>query len=123
VATWDDVERLALALPETDEGTTYGNRAWRVAGKPFAWERPLRASDLAALGERAPDGPILAARVEEVLVRDALIEAEPDVYLTTPHFEGYPIVLVQLDAIAVDALGELLADAWTARAPARLLRG
>ena len=58
MATWKDVSRLALALPEAEEGTTSGghNRAWTVRQKLFVWERPLRKSDLVALGDAAPDG-------------------------------------------------------------------
>ena len=43
MASWDDVRRIALDLPETDEGTSHGNRSWRVKEKGFVWERPLRA--------------------------------------------------------------------------------
>ena len=117
---WDDVDRLAHALPETDEGASYGNRAWTVKGKAFAWERPLRKSDLEALGDAAPDGPILGARVEHLGAKEALLADDPDVYFTTPHFDGYPAVLVQLDRISPEELEELIVDAWLARAPKRL---
>jgi hypothetical protein len=53
------VRRIALALPETDEHVSRGNVRWRVREKLFAWERPLLRPDLAALGDAAPDGPIL----------------------------------------------------------------
>ena len=56
MATWADVNRLALALPETAEGTSRGLRQWQVKGKGFVWDRPLRETDLRALGEAAPDG-------------------------------------------------------------------
>jgi hypothetical protein len=69
VATWDDVRRLALALPETSEGLSYGTPAWRVRDKLFVWERPLRRSDLEALGDAAPAGPILGAYVEHLARR------------------------------------------------------
>ena len=120
MATWDDVDRLARSLPETEEGSSYGNRAWTVKGKAFAWERPLRKADLEALGDAAPDGPILGARVEHVVAKEALLAEDPGVYFTTPHFDGYPAVLVQLERIAVAELEELLAEAWRARAPKRL---
>ena len=117
MADWDDVDRLALALPEAGGATSYGNRAWTVKGKAFAWERPLRRADREALGDAAPDGPILGARVEHVVAKEALLADAPDVYFTTPHFDGYPAVLVRLEAIAADELEELLAEAWLARAP------
>ena len=59
-------------------------------------------------------------RVEHVGAKDALLETEPDVYFTTPHFDGYPAVLVRLDAIAPEALEGLVAEAWLAVAPKRL---
>ena len=54
MADWSDVERLARELPAVEGGTSYGNRAWKVGGKGFAWERPLRRTDLEALGDAAP---------------------------------------------------------------------
>ena len=120
MATWDDVARLALALPETHEGTTFGNRAWKVKDKSFVWERPLRQSDLAALGDAAPDGPILGARVEHEGAKQALLAEDPSVFFTTPHFDGYPAILVRLDAIGDVELEELVTEAWLVRAPKRL---
>jgi hypothetical protein len=122
VAGWDDVRRIALALPETSEGESRGTRHWRVKDKGFVWERPLRRSDLEALGDAAPDGPILGARVEHLMAKEALLADEPDVFFTTPHFDGYPAVLVRLERIGVEDLEELIVEAWLARAPARLAK-
>jgi hypothetical protein len=122
MADWDDVDRLAHALPETDEGSSYGNRAWTVKGKAFAWERPLRKADIEALGDAAPDGPILGARVEHLGAKEALLADDPDVYFTTPHFDGYPAILVRLENIGLAELEELLAEAWLTRAPKRLAK-
>jgi hypothetical protein len=122
MATWDDVARLALALPETHEGTTFGNRSWKVKDKSFVWERPLRQSDHAALGADAPDGPILGARVEHEGAKQALLADDPAVLFTTPHFDGYPAVLVRLDAIALDELQELVTEAWLVQAPKRVAK-
>jgi hypothetical protein len=120
MATWDDVRRLALALPETSEATSFGNLAWRVKDKSFIWERPLRRADLAALGSAAPQGPILGARVDHEGIKQALIAEDPSVFFTTPHFNGYPAILVQLDHISVSALQDVIEDAWLACAPKRL---
>ena len=120
MASWDDVRRIALDLPETDEGTTHGNRSWRVKEKGFVWERPLRRGDLEALGDAAPDGPILGARVENEMAKEALIANDPDVFFTTPHFNGYPAILIQLEKISVEDLTEVIVEAWLARAPKRL---
>ena|SRR5690242_8587298 len=125
MASWDDVRAIATALPETTErvGGHDGTLGWRVRDKSFAWERPLRRGDLAALaarGEPAPDGPVLAVRVADLGVKDALLADDPAVYFTIPHFNGYPAILVHLDAIEVAELRELLVEAWLHRAPKRL---
>jgi hypothetical protein len=120
MATWDDVRRLALSLPETSERLSRGNAQWRVKDKLFVWDRPLRNTDLAALGDAAPKGPILGARVEHLVAKDALVADSSGVYFTTPHFDGYPAILVQLDLIAVADLEEVTVEAWLARAPAKL---
>jgi hypothetical protein len=122
VASWDDVRRIALDLPETSEGTSHGHRNWRVKDKGFVWERPLRRSDLEALGDRAPDGPKLGARVEHLVAKEALLADDPSVFFTTPHFYGYPAVLVQLEKIGLEDLREVIVEAWLARAPKRLAR-
>jgi hypothetical protein len=122
VAGWDDVRRIALALPETGEMVSRDLRQWRVKDKLFVWERPLRKADLKALGDAAPDGAILGARVEHLVAKEALLANDPDRFFTTPHFDGYPIVLVQLDRIDVDDLDEVIVEAWLARAPERLVR-
>lgn len=121
MATWEDVARLALTLPEAAEGRSYGNRSWEVRGKAFVWERPLRPREVTELGAAAPAGPVLAARVPDVGARDALVADDPAVYVTTAHFAGYPAVLVRLDAIGVAELAELIAEAWACRAPRRLV--
>jgi hypothetical protein len=120
VASWDDVRRIALSLPETSERLSHGDPMWRVRDKGFVWERPLRAADLKALGNGAPTGPILGARMEHLGAKEALIADRPDVYFTTPHFDGYAAVLVELEEIGLDELRELIVEAWLARAPKRL---
>ena len=120
MATFDDVRRLALDLPETEERVSREHRQWRVKDKLFVWERPLRRSDLDALGDGAPHGPILGARVEHLVAKEAMIASGDGVFFTTPHFDGYPAVLVQLDLISVEDLEEVVVEAWLARAPKRL---
>ena len=120
MAGWDDVRRIALALPETGEGLSHGNVSWRVRDKLFVWERPLRPKEVQALGGDAPDGPILGARVEHLGAKEAILADDPGVYFTTPHFDGYPAILVRLERIAPDELEELIVEAWLCRAPKRL---
>jgi len=93
VATWDDVRRLVSALPEVVEAAGGGTASWRVRGRPFVWERPPR---------RRPPAD------------------QPDVCFSTPHVDGYPAVLVQLERIDADDLAELVVEAWLDRAPTRL---
>jgi len=119
MASWEDVERIATVLPDTD---LKGPRRWTVHGTLFVWERPLRAKDLDELGDAAPAEPPVAFRVADEGEKEALLADEPDVYLTTSHFHGYPIVLARLDRLAVPELEELVQDAWLARAPKRLAR-
>src|SRR3954466_15262288 len=123
MATWDDVRRLALAMPAAEERVSRDMRQWRVKEKLFVWERPLRRTDLEALGDAAPTGPILGARVEHLVAKEALIADDPAVFFTTPHFEGYPAVLIRLPAISLEILEEVTIEAWLARAPKRLVRG
>jgi hypothetical protein len=120
MASWNDVRRFALALPETAEETSSdGKRSWSVNKKGFVWERPLRRADFEALGDRAPDGPILGVRTADLEMKDVLLASDPAVFFTTPHFNGYPAVLVRLDGIALKKLKDVIIEAWLARAPKR----
>jgi hypothetical protein len=118
---FQDVERIALALPEAAERLSHGRRQWGVKDKLFVWERPLRAKEAAEVGRELADGPILGARVEHLVAKDALLADDPRVYFTTSHFDGYPAVLARLDRIALADLDELVTEAWLARAPKRLV--
>jgi hypothetical protein len=122
VPGWEDVRALALALPEVGEGTLRGHLEWRVHDRLFVWERPLRRADLAHLGDRAPDAPPLGAWVPDLGAKEALLTDDPATYLTTPHFDGHPIVLARLDRIDPRELEELVTEAWLTRAPRRLAR-
>jgi hypothetical protein len=122
MATWDDVACIVGELLLTDEPSPH---EWRVGKKLIAWERPLRKSDretLAARGIEPPEGDILGARVADEGVKFALIADEPDVYFTTPHFDGYPAVLVKLAEIDEVGLRELIVEAWLTQAPKRLVQ-
>ncbi len=122
MASWDDVRRIALALPESSERSSRELASWRVRDKLFVWERPLRRADLRALGDDAPTDPILGARVEHLGAKEALLADDPDVYFTTPHFYGYSAVLVRLERIALDELAELIVEAWLTCAPKRVAK-
>jgi hypothetical protein len=122
VATWEDVARIVGGMPLTAEQSPHD---WRVGKKLVAWERPMRPSDREALargGSEPPEGDILGVRVSDEGVKFALIGDEPGVYFTTPHFDGYPAVLVNLAEIAVGDLEELITEAWLTQAPKKLVQ-
>jgi hypothetical protein len=120
VASWHDVRRVALALPESSERSSRGLAMWRVRERLFVWERPLRTTELRELGDRAPEGPILGARVEHLGAKEALLADDRGVFFTTGHFDGYAAILVLLDRIERKELEEVIVEAWLARAPKRL---
>lgn len=122
MATWGDVARIVGELALTSEPSPHD---WRVGKKLLAWERPLRPSErdaLAAAGVAPPPGDILGVRVSDEGVKFALIDEEPGVYFTTPHFDGYPVVLVNLVAIAPRDLEDLITEAWLTQAPRKLVQ-
>jgi hypothetical protein len=119
MASWSDVRKIALEFPGATEGTAFGNAAWSVNKKCFVWERPLRKSDLAALGAKAPKGPILGVRTPDLEMKDLLLASDPKIFFTTPHFDGYPAVLVRLDKIGVKRLRDVIAESWLSRAGKR----
>jgi hypothetical protein len=122
MARWEDVASIVGELQLTEERSP---REWRVGKKLIAWERPLRKSDreaLTALGIEPPEGDILGVRVADEGVKFALIADEPEVYFTTPHFDGYPAVLVKLAEIDELGLHEVIVEAWLTQAPKRLVQ-
>jgi hypothetical protein len=124
MATWNDVRKYALGMPgATEESTSSGNAAWIVNKKFFAWERPLRKADVEALGDAAPQGPILGVRTADLEMKEVLLMSDPEVFFTTPHFDGYPAVLVQLKKIAAKKLKDVLIEAWLSRATKRAVNG
>lgn len=119
MATWDDVIEVATALPEVEEGTTWGNRCWKVKGRAFVWVRPLGKKDRADLGDAAPEGEIAAVRVADRVDKAAVLETFPATF-TIPHFDNFDAVLIELDAADRATVEELVVDAWLCMAPPRL---
>lgn len=120
MATWDDVDRISLAMPEAERGMRFGERTWTIRGKAFAWVRPLRKKDYEALGADAPGGEILGLRTADVDEQLALVQGEPEYFFIAPHFTGFPALLVRLDDIPADRLEEAIAESWVTQAPKRL---
>lgn len=121
MATWTDVAEVVGEFPETQEGTAYGHRAWRIRKKLLVWERPLRRADLEALGPDAPTGDVLGLKAADLAEKDELITAAPDVFFTIPHFEGHAAVLARLETLPVEVLRQLVGDTWRRLAPKRLV--
>jgi hypothetical protein len=123
-----DVARIAAELPEVVEADQRGKRLWSVIGggrsggaKAFAWERPFSKADIRRYGDQPPpDGPILAVRVADLHEKEAVLAANPEVFFTIPHFDGYPAVLIQLEKVSEVDLREALFDGWLACAPSEL---
>jgi hypothetical protein len=107
VVTEDDVRRAALSLPETTEKSSYGTPGFRVKDKLFARIRE--------------EGDVLLVWCADLGEKDELIQAEPEKFFTTPHYDGQPTVLVRFGAVDTDELTELLIESWRLRASKKLL--
>jgi hypothetical protein len=105
--TWDDVVAIGQRLPGVEVGTSWGTPGLKVRGKFMCRLRT--------------DPDALVVRVIDLPDREALVQGQPDVYFTTPHYDGYPAVLVRLEEIDPLELAELIEDAWRVQAPKRLL--
>ena len=105
--TWQDVVEIGLQLPEVEVGTSFRTPALRVRGKGICRLRT------------GPDALVL--RVIDLGEREALLQARPDVFFSTPHYGGYPYVLVRLDRVDRGELAEPLEDAWRLEAPKRVV--
>ena len=114
--TADDVRRIALSLPHTSQD---GSKiSYAVGGKAFTWTWKKRIHEKRARVEQLD---VFAVRVSGEEEKAVLIAADPEKFFTEPHYNGYPAVLVRLEAIDEDELTELLTDAWRLSAPRRLL--
>jgi hypothetical protein len=113
-----DVHRIALALPHVvQDGSKI--RYLVEGGKAFAWTWKKRVEPKRARVEQLD---VFAVRVADEEEKQVLIAADPGKFFTEPHYNGYPAVLVRLDAIGAGELSELLTDAWRHAAPRKLLR-
>ncbi len=127
MATWDDVERIALSLPLVEERTGGGFDGWRTwkitgdKGRGVVWERPMRSSDLRDLGDSAPTGESIAVRTPSFETKAARL-AEIAACFDIPHFAKYTGLLVLLDDVDVDDLRELIEDSWESVAPKRAVK-
>jgi hypothetical protein len=109
MATEADVRQIALSLPGTTEEQWYQTPGYKVAGKGF-----LR------LRTEAEGG--LVVFVSDLGEKEALLTGNPDAFFTTPHYDGYPVVVVNLGEIDHDELRELITDSWLIKATSKLRR-
>lgn len=108
MATEEDVRKIALSLPETTEQPWFGTPGFRVKGKGF-----LR------LRTEAEGG--LVVFVSDLGEKDALLASDPKKFFTTPHYDGHPTVLINVKAIGVRELREMITDSWRLKAPPKVL--
>jgi len=105
--TWDHVVQIGSRLAGVEVGTSYGTPALRVRGKLMCRLRT--------------DPDALVMRLIDTDEREALLQSRPEVFFSTAHYDGYPYVLVRLEAIDQAELAELIEDVWRLRAPRRLV--
>ena len=105
--TWDDVVAIGRRFPGVDVGTSFGTPA-------------LKFRDKGMLCRLRSDPDALVLRVIDMGEREALLQGQPDAFFTTPHYDGYPYVLVRLERVDPIELAELLEDAWRRKAPKSL---
>jgi hypothetical protein len=103
MASWADVVAAGGGLPGVEESTWYRTPALKVRGKGFC--------------RLKEDGETLVVPVVDLEDKEALLRSDPEVFFTTPHYDGHAYVLVRLGRVERATLGELLEDAWRLRAP------
>jgi hypothetical protein len=106
--TWDEVRQIALSLPGVEESTSYGTPAFKVAGKFLTRLRPEDDSLV-----------LVDVPFDE---RDMLMEADPETFHITPHYQAYPSVLARLSRVHPDSLANFLERRWRNVAPRRLVK-
>jgi hypothetical protein len=123
--TMGDLDELALSMPQTTkELSEDGRPAYRVHGKLFCCQRGRRKDAIdEQTGERLDD--VLMFRVADLGVKELLLGDARGIYFTTPHFDGYPAVLVRIPSLGRldrDELHDLVAEAWLTRAQKRVAK-
>lgn len=100
---------MALGLPGAFEQPSYGGRpSWRTKPRMFAWIRD--------------DPEVLVVWVDSIEEKAALVASDPETFFTTDHYDGHPIVLIDLAAVDVDVADELITESWRPRAPRALVK-
>ena len=120
-----DLDELALAMPQTTkEVSEDGRPAYHVHGKLYCFHRSQRRDAVDPdTGERLDD--VLMFRVADLDVKEMLLADARELYFTTPHFKGYPAVLLRIPDLAHldrDELQDLVVEAWLTRAQKRVAK-
>src|SRR6202034_793629 len=118
MADEDDVRRLALGLPRVVEIDCDGFD-FRVGGKGFVWSYPERQPGQ----RRVIRTDVAVLYVGDEAEKQALLLGEPELFFTTRGYDGWPLVMLRLEAVDAGRLSELVTDAWRMRAPRELLTG
>ena len=105
--TWDDLMAVGTRFEGVEVSTSFGTPALKVRGKLMCRLRT--------------DPDALVIRVLDLADREALLRGQPEAFFTTPHYDGYPYVLVRLEAVDPGELAELIEDAWRIQAPKRVV--
>ena len=106
--TWKDVVRIGSKLPSVEESTSYGTPALKVAGKVFV-----------RLRSEAEGGLVLMCDLDE---KEALLQSGDPAFYTTPHYDGYGAILVDLAKVDRAQLAEMIEESWYQKAPAKLVK-
>jgi hypothetical protein len=107
VPTWDDVVEIGSRFPGLEQSTSYGTPSLKVRGK-FVCR--LRTN---------PDA--LVMRVIDLGEKEALLQGDPETFFSTPHYDGYPAVLIRIERVDPVELAELIEEGWRLQAPKRLV--
>jgi len=124
MATMDDLDRLALELPETTKAVEDGRPSYLVHGKWFCFHRKPRKDAVdPETGDRLED--VLVFRVEDAGAKELQLRDARGLFFTTPHWNGFPAVLMRirdLDELDVEQLREVVEDAWLTKAQKRVAK-
>src|SRR5262249_39316020 len=104
--TWRDAIAIARTLPQVEGTTWYGTPGVKGAGK-----------GVARLRTEAEGGLVLMCSLHW---KERVLQTGAPEYYTTPHYDGYGSIIVDLQKISTDALRELIVRAWMIKAPPKL---
>lgn len=121
MATQDDVRRICSKLPGAVEGEGRFGFSVENKGKPkgFLWSWAERVHPKKA---RISNDAVLAVIVPNLATKEIILQSDADKYFTEPHYNGYPAVLVRLEAVGPDELEDLIVEAWRCKAPPELVK-